>query len=240
VTSNIHRNFSAPFPLLHKLLRSFFRRHGPHEAMELVYRELFVRELARLGIEDRFFPTGSAANHSLLYLVLRCYVELPLARILDVGAGQTSLLLDALQRRLGKSEVITLEHDPAWAARIAAQVAHPVLCRELVDMRIGGRRTRMHDLAGLSGPFQLIIMDAPGGTRRYSRLGLVRLMETVMDRRDFVAILDDADRSGEMQTIAACRQWLREEGLAFREKRIMAAKWQWLCAAGALEHAAYF
>ncbi len=175
-------------------IRSMRRRAGHHEAMEVIYRDLFLRELQRLGIEDRFFPVHGAANYGLLYLVLRCYMELPLQRILDVGAGQTSLLLDALHRKLGKGEIVTLEHDVRWAESIGAQVRHQVLRRELIDMRIAGQATRMHDTTGLAGPFQFIIMDAPPGTHRYSRLGLLHLMQTVMDRGDFIAILDDVQR----------------------------------------------
>lgn len=234
------RTFSAPFPFLRKQFRSWHKKYGSHEAMETIYRDLLERELRRLDIEDRFFPVGAAANHGLLYLVLRCYVELPLARILDVGAGQTTLLLDALNRKLGKSEILTLEHDTQWAERIGGQVGHAVLRRDLVDMRPGGRPTRMHDLTGIRGPFQLIIMDAPPGARRYSRLGLLHLMQTVMDRGDFVAILDDVDRAAEWQTARVCQQWLRAEGLQFQQMQLRAAKRQWLCAGGALSAAAYF
>jgi len=234
------KTFSARFPLLRRIIRSLRGNYGNHEAMEMVYRDLLVRELERLGIEDRFFPVGSAANHGLLYLVLRCYVELPLPRILDVGAGQTSLLLDALNRKLGKSEIVTLEHDTGWAERIGGQVGHQVLRRDLVRMRIAGHAVLMHDTAGLAGPFQLIIMDAPPGVPRYSRLGLLHLMQTAMDRRDFVAVLDDADRAGEWQTVQVCRQWLRAERLNFRQTHVRAAKRQWLCAGGALSHAGYF
>lgn len=225
---------------LRPTLRSLRRRTSIHEGMEVIYRDLFVRELQRLGIEDRFFPVGAAANHSLLYLVLRCYVELPLPRILDVGAGQTTLLLDALRRRLGKGEIVTLEHDAGWAQRIGSQVTHPVLQRDLVEMRLGGRTTLMHDTTGLAGPFQFIIMDAPPGTRRHSRLGLLHLMQTVMDRRDFVAVLDDVQRGAEWQTVLMCRQWLRESGVSFRQSELKAAKRQWLCAGGDLETATFY
>lgn len=232
--------FKARSAFMRRAMRSLLRRYGTHQAMELVYRDLFVRELARLGIEDRFFPVGSAANHSLLYLVLRCYVELPLQRILDVGAGQTTLLLQALQQKLGKAEIITLEHDATWAARISAQVDHQVQRRDLVRMQVGQRTTLMHDLTGLAGPFQLIIMDGPPGVRSHSRLGLLALMQTVMARDDFVAILDDADRGGEWQTAQACWEWLHQQGVAFRHAEIRAGKRQWLCAGGTLQHAVFF
>lgn len=240
MTDSKGKTFSAPFPFLRDALRTWHKKYGAHEAMEIVYRELLGRELQRLSIEDRFFPVGAAANHGLLYLVLRCYLELPLTRILDVGAGQTSLLLDALNRKLGKCEIVTLEHDAAWAERIGTLVTHAVLRRDLVDMRPGGQLTRMHDTSGIEGPFQLIIMDAPPGSDRYSRLGLLHLMQTVMDRRDFVAILDDVDRGPEWQTVRVCRQWLGAENIPFQETQIRAAKRQWLCAGGEMIGAAYF
>jgi hypothetical protein len=230
----------ASFPWLRKTLRKLRRHHGSHESMEVIYRDLLVRELQKLGIEDRFFPVGSAANYSLLYLVLRCYVELPIRRVLDVGAGQTTLLLHALQEKLGKAEVITLEHDAGWAGRIASQVSHRVLRRDLVRLAVGGHMTLMHDTADLGGSFDLIIMDGPPGVRRYSRLGLLHLMQTVMDRHDFVAVLDDFDRAGEWQTAQLCEQWLRQDGIAFKRTEIRAAKHQWVCAGGALGTAAYF
>ena len=234
------RVFSAPYPFMREAIRKLRSRHGNHQPMEVIYRDLFVRELRHLGIEDRFFPVGAAANHGLLYLVLRCYVDLPVRRILDVGAGQTSLLLDALQRKFGKAEIITLEHDAGWAQRIASQVGHPVLRRDLVERSVGGQPTRTYDSAGIEGPFQLIVMDGPPGVKRYSRLGLLHLMQTVMDRRDFVAILDDAERGGERQTAKMCERWMRSEGIAFRDADVRAAKRQWLCAGGALETAAFY
>jgi predicted O-methyltransferase YrrM len=230
----------AATPALARLSRFVRKRIGVHDGMEIIYRELLLRELAKLGIPDRFFPVGSAANHSLLYLVLRCYVELPVSRILDVGAGQTSLLLDELNRKLGKAQITTLEHDPHWARWIGGQVAHPVLRRELVSMRLAGIQTLMHDTAGLPGPFDLIVMDGPPGRKRYSRLGLLHLMQQFMDRQNFIVIMDDAERGGEMQTLQLCRRWLRESAMDHSTSVIRAAKRQEIFAAGELLGATYF
>jgi predicted RNA methylase len=240
VKSGSKRLPKARWPLLQQVVRSLHRNRGSHAALEVIYRDLFVRELALLGVEDRCFPVGSAANHSLLYLVLRCYVELPVRRVLDVGAGQTSLLLDALRKRLGGADVVTLEHDPAWAKHIGGKVDHPVEVRPLVPTEIDGRTVLMHDLTGIEGPFQFIIMDAPPGVRRHSRYGLLKLVEQVMDRDDFVIVLDDADRAGEWQTARACARLLHREGIGFRHAEVKAAKHQWICAGGRLEPAVYF
>jgi hypothetical protein len=223
-----------------RLTRSVRKRFGNDAAMEIVYRELLLRDLAKLGIPDRFYPVGSAANHSLLYLVLRCYVELPVTRVLDVGAGQTSLLLDELNRKLGKAQVTTLEHDAGWGRLIGAVVAHPVLRRDLMPMRIAGIDTRMHDTTGLPGPFDMIVMDAPPGRSRYSRLGLLHLMQDFMDRGNFVAIMDDAERGGEMQTLRQCSAWLRDNRIPHDTSTVRAAKRQRIFAAGTMRQACYF
>jgi predicted O-methyltransferase YrrM len=226
-------------PPARSALRSLRYKVGSHAGLEIIYRELFVRELARLGIPDRFYPVGAAANHSLLYAVLRCYVEFPVTRILDVGAGQTSLLLDALRRHSPKAEVVTLEHDPAWAERIAQQVGHEVLRRDLVSVRLAGRTVRMHDTRGLAGPFDLIVMDAPNSEKRYSRLGLLHLMQTVMNRENFIVIMDDTDRGGEVQSVRVCREWLHSAGIGHDWAEIRAAKRQQVLAAGTLRHACF-
>jgi hypothetical protein len=95
-------------------------------ALEVIYRDLFLRELARMGEEDRFFPTGGAANYSLLYLILRIGLEFKPASVLDIGAGQSSLLWSMLRRHGLVGSVLTLESDREWAQRIGDQIDHEV------------------------------------------------------------------------------------------------------------------
>jgi len=64
--------------------------------MESVYQEIVQRELNRWKIEDNFYPVGGAANYSLFYIILRTVADFPLKKVVELGAGQTSLLLDAL------------------------------------------------------------------------------------------------------------------------------------------------
>ena len=123
-------------------LRQQFRRltgkpsvFQPEPALEVIYRDLFLRELALLGEEDRFFPTGGAANYSLLYLILRLGSEFRPASVLDIGAGQSTLLWAMLQRRGFVGDLLTLENDPDWAARIGAQVTHEIMVSPLQPMR---------------------------------------------------------------------------------------------------------
>src|SRR4051812_44863033 len=91
---------------------------APDPAQEATYRHLFVRELERLGETDIYFPTGGAANYSLLYLLLRIAKEQRPRSVLDVGCGQSTLLWDRLRNKGLVGSVVTLENDAAWGAAI--------------------------------------------------------------------------------------------------------------------------
>src|SRR3954454_17352761 len=90
-------------PRLEKLrgiVSSLSRQSKTNPELECVYRDLFTRDIAKAGMDDVYYPVGHAANHSLLYLVMRCVQELRLAEILELGAGQPTILLDQAKRAL--------------------------------------------------------------------------------------------------------------------------------------------
>lgn len=205
---------------------------APEPGLEAIYRDLFLRELRLLGDEDRFFPTGGAANYSLLYLILRIGVEFRPDSVLDVGAGQSSLLWAMLQRRGLVGEVLTLENDPEWGDRIAAQVTHEVLVTPLCPRMIGKREVTTYDwtAARERRRFDVILCDGPRGTPRHSRFGVMAMLEDLP--RDFVLILDDAEREGEQDTVSAIHARLQANKVDYGVGVVRAAKTQVVFAGG--------
>jgi len=190
-------------------LEAVYRRNrerwaeGELPVSELYHLELFNAAVARSGIAvPPLFPVGSAANAGLLYVLFRLAWEFPGLSVLELGAGQSSLLLDALRVAGRVSAVTTLEHDADWAARIGARVGHEVRHAALCPVEVAGIVTPAYATA-LDRQFDCVIVDGPIGTPTHSRLGALALIEHHL-ADDFVLVFDDAERPGERQTIERC------------------------------------
>lgn len=210
------------------------------QSRELLYERIFSNALPRLKIENRYFPIRSAANYSLLYLILRVVTELPVRRVLEFGCGQTTLLLDDLAR-CRALEVSSIEHDPIWAGRVQKKVAHQVVQAPLVERAIRGVDCRTYDMVpqDLGGPMDLMIVDGPVGRHRRSRWGVLEYVEALL-ARDFVIIFDDAQRKGEQDTIAAVITLLEGRGIDLAYATTRSLRTQFLIAAGSFREASYY
>lgn len=207
---------------------------------EIVYQNIVHRELARLGIDRPIHAVGSAANYSYLYLLLRTCTELPVRRVLELGCGQSTLVLDALAGLEG-FEVTSLEHEAGWAERIAARCAQArVLEAPLVDRRIHDQAARVHDPEVFDGQgVDVLLVDGPQKSRRRSRWGALHWLERI-DTRDFLVVFDDAERRGELDTIEAALKWLDAHRVEYVASRIRSVKTQFLIAGGRMTPAVYF
>jgi hypothetical protein len=174
---------------------------GTLPASELFYLELFDGAVARSGIAvPPLYPVGSAANAGLLYTVFRLAEDFPGLDWLELGAGQSSLLLDALARAGRIGTALTLEHDADWAARIGARVGHEVRTAPLRPAEVLGVAAATYDFAP-ERRYDIVVVDGPIGTPRRSRWGALKLLETAL-ADEFVVLFDDAERPGERETIA--------------------------------------
>lgn len=229
-------------PNLRQRLRTLAGHTDPFArdpAMEVIYRDLFRRELGRIGEEDRFFPTGGAANYSLLYLILRIGLDFRPSSVLDIGAGQSTLLWSMLHRHGIVDDVLTLESDADWGARIAAQVSHEVMVTPLRSVPVAGRPAMTYDwpAARAGRRFDAIVCDGPNGTARRSRCGVLHMLDEAPE--DMVLVLDDAERPGEQETVAAIHDRLQADGIDYGVGVVRAAKTQVLFATGRFRPATF-
>jgi len=211
------------------------------QGREIVFQGIVHRELDRLGITDTpLYPLRSAATYSYLYLLLRAAQELGSLRILELGAGQSTVLLDRLTAQFPLA-VTTLEHDADWQARIQARVSAPVLHAPLVLRSHSGHTTHVYDPSVIaeSEVFDVLLVDGPRSERRRSRWGALQFVDRLAID-DFLILFDDAERPGELQTIAATLQHLDASGRNYRTNLVRSVNSQFLIAGGRLTSALYF
>jgi hypothetical protein len=174
---------------------------GTLPASELFYLEVFNSAVARSGlVVPSLYPVGSAANAGLLYAVFRLAEDFPGLSWLELGAGQSTLLVDALAEAGRIGAALTLEHDAGWAARIGAQVGHEVRMAPLRRATVQGVDAETYDFAP-ERRYDMVLVDGPIGAARRSRWGALKLLETAL-ADEFVVLFDDAERPGERETIA--------------------------------------
>jgi hypothetical protein len=201
--------------------------------LEVIYRDLFRRELDKLGEEDWFYPVGGAANYSLLYLIVRIATGFRPRSVLDIGAGESTLLWAMLQRHGLIEEILTLENNADWAARIGARVDHEILVAPLKKAEVNGRPAMTYDwdLIRQRSAFEVMVCDGPNGTARHSRCGILNMLTDTLPE-DFLLMLDDAERPGEQDTIRQIHKRLDQLGLPYQVGVVRAAKTQAIFAGG--------
>jgi len=214
------------------------------QGRELIYQGLVHRDLDRLGITTRFYPLRSAASYSYLYLLLRLVQDHDQLRILELGAGQSSLLLDQLSQHFAL-QLTSLEHDEGWADRITRQMNSQTKNR-VIHAPLDRRRFAGHDFEGyhpdaLDGQtgFNVLLVDGPRGSRRRSRWTGLEFLESVM-ADEFVVIFDDAERPGEIQTIARALQLLDARNKVYGAHLTRSVTSQFLIASERFEGALYY
>ena len=222
---------------------AFARGTATQPALEIVYKDLFARDLAALGLADEFHATGSAANYGLLYLLLRIVSALRPKVIVELGAGQSTILIDRLAAiQTPVPAITTVEHDAYWASLIQAQVKHALNIVPLRHLSAAGRTIEGYDLSGVNvSAINLLLVDGPvakGWKTRFNRWGALPLLERLAE--DFVVIVDDAERPGDRDHGRSIIRKLEASGRKVHVGHITAANRQMVIAGGSFAAAAYY
>jgi hypothetical protein len=184
-----------------KIIFPLLRILGKLDRREILYQGAVHNSLASMGVKRPFYPFKCASNYSLLYHIIRTISEnTAIKSILELGSGQTTLLLDELSK-IFRLNIISIEDDEKWSNRISKQVDHSVIHSPLKMQRVFGYNTSFYDIDKIKvdSKINLIIVDGPIGVKLRSRWGMLQYIESLHD--DFVIIFDDAHRRGEKDTI---------------------------------------
>ncbi len=176
---------------------------------DLMYQQLFDLQCRNAGIRNEFYPVGAAASHSLMYLLTRMLGEFQFEAIVELGSGQTTQLIERMKRG---ARHVCYEHDPIWHGMMRDAFNQ-------IDSRLRPLQRRETHGVGYDGysdpelgPFDFLLVDGPPGVDSYSRFSCVEWIDA-NSYEEFVIIIDDAERSGEQDTIRFISELLNKRGL---------------------------
>ena len=198
-------------------LAGFLRRHiaDPILAMqrEIVYQNIFDAQCQVRGINNEFYAVGAAACYGLMYLLCRVLDEQNVRKIVEFGSGQSTVLIDRVKK--AGTHHVAYEHSTDWHAQIAPRLLScDYRLRPLKETTVDGRQVQWYSEVE-AHHFDLLLVDGPPGTERFSRFGCVESIRSLLSD-DFLIVIDDADRRGEQDTVAHIAALLRNANRKFR------------------------
>ena len=187
-------------------------------------------------LKDKSFALyGWAANYSFIYTLFRILDNVRPAKILEMGLGQTSLVTSQYAAHNNPTaEVDIIENDASWINIYRPRLAVGENIRlnqcniEIFDEEGQNRRYNRAALSQITADkkYNLIIVDGPmGGEQKHPRSNILDLVEKNL-APDFIIIFDDAERSGEQNTIARTKEKLAAQRIDFGVQRRDALKSQ--------------
>jgi predicted O-methyltransferase YrrM len=204
---------------------------------EQIFQGIFDQQCRQRCITDVFYPVGAAASYSLMYLLTRMLTELPVKTVVELGSGQSTLLIDRLLPSEGRH--VAYEQDAEWAQTVLARVRHTEIHHApLIQKAFNGLPFEGYSGVGMQG-FDLLLVDGPNGTDHNSRFDCVSLV-AANPQKEFVVVIDDATRPGEQETIAVLMELLRARGIDFKLNYLNGRNTQAVVTSPAFRAASYF
>ncbi|MFZ4816318.1 MAG: O-methyltransferase [Phototrophicaceae bacterium] len=164
---------------------------------------------------------GYAISPDFGRLLLTHVAAHPPQRILELGGGTSTLILGYALAQQGSGQIISVDHDPQFAAQTRQRVQEHALSEyvqvqvaPLTPVTLHGQAWQWYDAALIpqTSPFDLIIIDGPpqyANPQPLVRYPALPLLWDSIQTGGYI-LLDDANRPDEQQIVA---RWLAEFAL---------------------------
>lgn len=195
-------------------------------ASETVWAEIFNNVISDSSwLHNTAFSAGRwAVGYPYLYVMYRILNEICPKRILDLGLGQSTRMIG--QYTMANEDVMhfVVEHDPEWIAFFKRDFALSERSRIIQldrEMEPYKEASEVRVFKGFAERFKnekfdFISIDAPlgGNMKQYSRIDVLKLLPDCL-ADDFIIMIDDSQRPGEMQTVEEMKEKLDNSGISY-------------------------
>ncbi|SFT66445.1 hypothetical protein SAMN05216474_1637 [Lishizhenia tianjinensis] len=164
-----------------------------------------------------------AGNYSFFYVLHRILKETEHKAILELGLGESSKFVTTCLKSYKKSSVHTIvEHDDIWRNRFLVQnELNPNSKVEIFPLKekfVNDEKYNSFD--GLTdkdlSEYSLFIVDGPFGSNRYSRFDIVQIVKGFLKDKEFIILIDDYNRPGEVETVDELLNCLNENDVKYQ------------------------
>lgn len=173
---------------------------------------------------------GWASDYGLLYTLYRIIDDIKPTSILEFGLGQSSKMIHQYSSFFEEVKAITIEHDLNWVnffrKNIKQNYEVNITVLDLYEKKVKGHNTYAYDKLEqeiLSCKFDLILVDAPYGTKHYSRSQIIDIVpQHLCD--SFCIVIDDYNRKGERETVKELCKKLTDHNISFKSTILFGMK----------------
>lgn len=151
-------------------------------------------------------PGRWAMGYPALYILYRILNDIKPKSILEFGLGESTKFTYQYIISQKLNELIIIEHDPEWVEYFKSQIFNVqdyVTLLPLDRITYDGEPVAIYSnlLPNICNKqFDFIIIDGPFGAKKKSRSQILEIIENNLLMNDFIILLDDYERAGEMQT----------------------------------------
>lgn len=174
---------------------------------EILDAQIFNSTIANSNwLKNKSFSPGRwAVGYVFLYVLYRALDEVRPVCIIEFGIGQSTKMLSQYSDFNNEARIISYEHDQDWidyfqkSFTISKNIG--LKKANLIKKEYKGYYSTIYDLGILTGEkFQLVLLDGPFGSPRYSRIQVLELIPDHLDTGNFCIMIDDYERKGEQDT----------------------------------------
>lgn len=166
--------------------------------------------------------SGWAIGYNFAYILYRVLEDFQPKRILELGLGQSTKIINEYAKHFDGVVHHIVEHDSGWvdffkrsAEMSEESTFHLLECytRKYKGVELNAYKEFKKEFEGQK--FDFIVIDAPVGSgREYSRMDVLDLVPDGLGEQ-FVILLDDCNRIGEQNTIKLLEKKLEDSGIEF-------------------------
>lgn len=149
-----------------------------------------------------------AGNYSFFYILNRILSDFRPKGILDLGLGESSKFISTyLSNYLLESTHTVVEQDKNWidafSERFELCERSKIVYCPVVENQLNGYPIFSYENfeEKVTEKYDLFIVDGPHGSDRFSRFDIVSLVRKFEKGKEFILIMDDTHRVGELDTI---------------------------------------